>query len=380
MVRNALLFTLTICVCWASAKAELRVGFGEADITPDVKGARPVWLAGYGTGRRATGVHDPLMARCVVLKHAGQKIALVSVDLVGLQYPETLKVRDKLRDFRYVVVSSTHNHEGPDVVGIWGRSPIQRGVDEAYLRLVVDRIVGAVKEADKSAVAATARYGTAQDESLLGDSRLPKVYDGVLRAIRFTRTSDKQTCGILVQWNCHPEAMGSKNTLVTADFPYATVDALKKRFRCPVAYFTGAVGGLMAPPDGKIKDDAGKVLQEGDFEFARVYGQQVAELAVRAIEAAEPIRLTPISVSARSIQLPVKNQYYRLSHALRILRRDAYVWTGDYEKRGDPLTPENAKTSTMAVATEVGYLRLGELDVACVPGEIYPELVYGKDQ
>ena len=51
MVRNALLFTLTICVCWASASAEMMVGFGEADITPDVKGARPVWLAGYGAQR-----------------------------------------------------------------------------------------------------------------------------------------------------------------------------------------------------------------------------------------------------------------------------------------------------------------------------------------
>jgi hypothetical protein len=34
----------------------------------------------------------------------------------------------------------------------------------------------------------------------------------------------------------------------------------------------------------------------------------------------------------------------------------------------------------MCVKTEVGFLRLGELSVACIPGEIYPELVYGKFQ
>jgi hypothetical protein len=32
------------------------------------------------------------------------------------------------------------------------------------------------------------------------------------------------------------------------------------------------------------------------------------------------------------------------------------------------------------VETEVGLLQLGELAVACIPGEIYPELVYGAFQ
>src|SRR5204862_7376346 len=29
---------------------------------------------------------------------------------------------------------------------------------------------------------------------------------------------------------------------------------------------------------------------------------------------------------------------------------------------------------------ELAYLRLGDLHVACIPGELYPELVYGKFQ
>ena len=34
----------------------------------------------------------------------------------------------------------------------------------------------------------------------------------------------------------------------------------------------------------------------------------------------------------------------------------------------------------LAVRTEAGYLKLGELEVAAVPGEIYPELVLGGVQ
>ena len=32
----------------------------------------------------------------------------------------------------------------------------------------------------------------------------------------------------------------------------------------------------------------------------------------------------------------------------------------------------------VAVRTEVGYLKLGDLEIAAIPGEIYPELVLGQ--
>src|SRR6516164_10878900 len=90
----------------------LRAGFGASDITPDVD-AHPVWLAGFGKGRKATSIHDPLMARAVVLADGKTKIALVSVDLVGLFLEPVEWVRKQLPGFAYVLVSRTHNHEGP---------------------------------------------------------------------------------------------------------------------------------------------------------------------------------------------------------------------------------------------------------------------------
>jgi hypothetical protein len=49
---------------------------------------------------------------------------------------------------------------------------------------------------------------------------------------------------------------------------------------------------------------------------------------------------------------------------------------------GEPLDGDAAAPDgrTFAVETEVAYLRLGELHVACIPGELYPELVYGRFQ
>src|SRR3712207_9593063 len=89
-----------LCLCGSSLAAELQVGFGEADITPKL-GDRPVYLAGFGQNRVATQVHDPLMARAVVLKHGRTKVALVSVDLVGLFHPHVVRVREGLPGFTY---------------------------------------------------------------------------------------------------------------------------------------------------------------------------------------------------------------------------------------------------------------------------------------
>ena len=363
----------------AGEEGRLLAAFGVREITPVVDGTKPVFLAGYGMNRRATGVHDPLYARCVVLDDGQQRLAFVSVDLVGLQYPTVQRIRAGLSEFSYVLVASTHNHEAPDVVGIWGASPLDRGVDEAYEQLVVTQVQKAVREALAARVPVRVAYGTAEDATLLGDSRLPTVKDGVLRLLRFTHAETGDAVGLWVQWNCHPEALGSRNTLVTSDFPAATIEALEAAGQGKVAYFSGALGGLMAPPRDRIRDDAGQILGDGTFDYAWRYGKAVAELAQRAVAGAEPIRLTPFAVSAKPIGVPIENLYYQAARTLGVLRRPAHVWQDDFEQIGELLTPD-APPQPTAVTTEVAYLRLGELGLAAIPGEIYPELVYGQFQ
>ena len=85
-------------------------------------------------------------------------------------------------------------------------------------------------------------------------------------------------------------------------------------------------------------------------------------------------------VSAKPIAVPLVNPYYLLARSLGVIKREGRVWTGDFEKPGPRLTPKNADGAKAAMITEVGYLRLGDLHVACIPGEIYPELVYGRIQ
>jgi len=42
-----------------------------------------IYLAGFGNDRLATGKHDDLWARALILEYGGTRIAIVSVDLLG---------------------------------------------------------------------------------------------------------------------------------------------------------------------------------------------------------------------------------------------------------------------------------------------------------
>ena len=355
--------------------ALLTVGFAEVDLSPKL-GANPGFLAGFATNRVATKGHDPIMGRAVVLSDGTTKIALISVDLVGLFHGNVEAVRKRLPGFDYVLISSTHNHEGPDTLGLWGRSPFTSGVDPDYLASVEAGCVKAVKDADAARKPATVKVGTAKGPELLNDSRLPLVKHDDIVTLQFLGAKG-ELLGVVVQWNCHPETLDSKNTEVTADFVGYTVGYLRAKHKCPVAYFTGTVGGLLSSLKVEVRDDAGALLKDGTFEKARGYGVAVGKLADRAIAAGVPATLTPFRVETKTLLMPVENMLYRVGKQAGVLKRAMYLLDG---ATADPATwvETSDAAKPVGVKTEVGYLRLGDLEVAALPGEIYPELVLGK--
>ena len=374
MVRFPMLISLLIVN--AAAADELKVGFGEVDITPKLSG-KPVYLAGFGSNRTATKVHDPILARAVVLHDGTKTAAFVSVDLVGLFYPTVEAIRKALPKFDLVLVSSTHNHEGPDTLGLWGRSPFQTGVDPDYLKQVERGCIAAVTDAHAKLVTATAAVGTARGPELLHDARLPDVKHDELTVLKFTQ-ADGGLAGIVVQWNCHPETLDSKNTELSADFVGYTVAALQAKHRTPVVYFTGTVGGLMTSLHVPLKSADGTPLHDGTFEKTEAYGRAVAALADKALTAAVPAKLTPFEFRIVPCLIPVENAIYRLAGQLGILNRPLYAMSDNTDATAWQVTKD--LSGKIAVKTEVGLLILGDLSIAALPGEIYPELVLDKIQ
>jgi neutral ceramidase len=100
-----------------SSKSELRAGVAKVDITPK----KPVKMAGYG-GRKGLSqdVHDPLSARVVIFENNGNKLVLVSTDLIGF-YGGTAEHLRKviLEKFELepseLFLTAIHTHAGPSL-------------------------------------------------------------------------------------------------------------------------------------------------------------------------------------------------------------------------------------------------------------------------
>src|SRR5437762_1235463 len=85
----------------ATAPDPLKIGAAEIDITPPI-GHR---MAGYFDERLATGVHDPLKAKAIVMKQGDEQVALVFCDLVGLSLNVTTNARSQAADKTGIPVS-----------------------------------------------------------------------------------------------------------------------------------------------------------------------------------------------------------------------------------------------------------------------------------
>ncbi len=352
----------------------VRVGFAAVDVTPDVAKS-PVYLAGFGKNRRATKVHDPLFVRTIVLKEGGKTIAFACVDVIGLFHDVVENVRQRVPGV-YLVVSSTHSHHGPDTIGMWGPTLFQTGVDPAYMKRIEDAVVASVGQArGQMHDVAEVLVGTAQDGELLHDSRKPIVKHDEIVVLRFS-DANKKTLGTLVQWNCHPEAIQRNNTELSADYVPATVAYLEKKSSAPVVYLSGTVGGLMSPIHVHKNDETGEALIDGSFAMCDRYGVLVGRLAEKALAAGKVRPLTPFVVRSREIYLPIDNSGYMLGYGLGVLKRSAYRWTGDVGQAA-AADPKDGK-ARLCAKTEIARLTLGDVDVSCIPGEIYPELVLGK--
>ncbi len=345
--------------------AEFRAGAFQTVITPILKKFSPVYMAGFGHNRIAAGVHDDLYARCLALSTGQKPLVVCEVDLIGFFLDDVERVRAKVAAAD-VVVASTHVHEGPDTMGLWGASVEQSGINDDYNGFVVDRVAEAANRALRALAPATpvlARVHTSELDGFIDDDRPPVVHDPDLIVLSLTRR-DGKAIATAVNWANHPETLGSHNQQITADYPGFFYKRLEENLGGMAILWNGAVGGMQSPLGAKIKDPKTRsVAPENSFRKAEIIGCRIADLAAEAVRSSRPVAIDRISFAERKITIPVSNRGFAAAAAA-----DLY--------RGRKKT--NADGST---TTPVGLIRMfgsePQLEIALVPREMYPELSVG---
>lgn len=395
MYRNpaasvCIVLVLVVGYCQAASPRKYKVGAASVVITPKVApDADPVWLAGYGMGRRAIEVHDDIYARAMVVHDGKFGVAIVSCDLVGLFYDQVEMIRKEVAELGlepkldYVLVSSTHTHAGPDTIGIWG--PLGRtGLTKGFLRKVRDSCVQAIKESHEKMRTVTLRIATVDVNErvrLIRDSRQPTVIDSIMTVIQAKQAGGKVVATLINVPN-HPEVLGSKNPKLSSDYPSTTREYIESKFGGVCVYNSGTVGGLLAPSVPKTDPFTRKPMPRDEHKRMMAYGRIMGRIAERALKRTE--RLSgPVSAKTETVFLPVWNHIYKVAMGMGLFNRQVY--DGEFQpvtisRQTATGTRKAVKIKDPHLKTEVGLIRIGQLGIAAIPGEIYPEITVGEYQ
>jgi hypothetical protein len=358
-----------------SEKGPVLAGFSKQVIIP--KDLDDIWMAGFGNGRAATGVHDPLWARAIVIQSGDIKIALVVLDAIGIFYDDVVAIRQSLQNelsIDYVMVSATHSHETPDLIGIWGKETGVSGVNEKYLSYVRSQSIAAIKQANSRLEKVKIKHyqDDTRAKNLVEDSRKPWNTDHSLKGLVFYSKKTDSVVGSIISWANHPEVLWSRNTLLSSDFVHYVRDGVENGVevdgnRIPglggiSIYVNGAVGGLMTTsPSWPIKSlKTGDMLVGATFERAEALGHSLAYIYLGTIlkTVGDVFEHESLSIDVKTIYLPLKNINFKLGMIARVINRGL----SGFKRQ---------------IKTEVAYIQLGGLSFITVPGEIYPEIVNG---
>jgi hypothetical protein len=367
--------TLLVSTLFCSiVHAGLKVGVGKTVITPPQlqmgKTTPKVWLAGFGCGRAATGVHDDLEARAIVLDDGKKRVGIVALDLLGLFYDDVERLREQAEasgiPLDLLIVACTHNHNGPDTLGIWGKNHFSRGVRASYMDFLGSQTLAALKEASRTLSPVHARIAQGAAPELVYDFRPPEVKDDVFDVIQFTDTKTGRTVATLVDWGNHPETMGDQNTLLTSDFPHAVREHLEKALGGTAFYLSSSVGGMMSTLGIHLTDSKGAKIPDRSFEKVDRIGELLAGKIVRSLKTAESLEGASFTIQRKTLYVPLANPLFRLVSWLNIIQRKTYTG-GELARRG---VGEDVKT-------EVDLVDFGPVQIATIPGELFPELEKG---
>jgi hypothetical protein len=289
----------------AVVQSRLRAGASQTDITP------PVGAPLLGALVASTGVHDPLFARALVLGDGPDRVAIVCLDLVGMDFSLVDEIRGRVQKRVGAVttlLSCSHTHSAPFTIpwSVQGWRWLS-GEGRPWRDELVDKVTDAVARAAANLTEATLRVGRAPAQVGM-NRRLPTPGGVVMKpnpegvivpwvdVLRVDRV-DGKPIAILFSHAAHPVIVHGASTLASADYPAYAVAAVQEQFgKGAVVMFAQACGGNIN----------GEPLR-GGFEAAERAGKALGQAAAKAAAESKPLRSVRLRSRSTSLPLPLED-------------------------------------------------------------------------
>ncbi len=378
--------------------AVLEAGVAEVDITPPL-GHR---MAGYFNERLATGVHDPLHAKTIVLRQGRQRVALIFCDILGITREVSTQARARIHaqtgiPVRNQLIAATHTHTGPlyhDVRrdALHARAVKKFGYDPAetiyYPDFLVDQLVRSAVEAHARLAPARLRVGTAHAKGLafnrryhMQDGRVvfnPGVLNpNIVRpagpvdpevGLVFVEAADGTARGSLTVFACHCDTVGG--TEYSADYPFFLQETLRAKFGTEFcsAFAAGTCGDI-----NHINVTTRTTTRKGEIT-ARI-GNTLGAAALQVYADAPHVARPRLAVRHQVFKVPLQTVTAEQVAAARARLDQDGLESGTLLERAENVKALDLDRRGPTWPVEVQVFRL-DRDTALVglPGEIFCDL------
>jgi hypothetical protein len=279
-------------------------GVSQTVITP------PIGSPTLGTIQRSTGVHDDLYARALVLDDGQSEVAILSLDLIGMDFELADEIRNAITARTGITTSlvhCTHNHSAPftipwSVLGSrWLSGPGKRWRDGLAPSLA--ELVAQAKTSRQPVVLRTGRapvhIGT--NRRLVCDQGIvmkPNPSGPVVPWVDVlcVHRLDGTTAALLFSHAAHPVIIHGSSRLLSAEFPGFAARAIEERL---------GGNGIALFGQAFAANINGDPLR-GGIEAARHAGEVLAEAAMQAASISEALPPHEMRITSIHLELPLQ--------------------------------------------------------------------------
>jgi neutral ceramidase len=372
---------------------DLKVGVGQVDYTPEL--GLPL-LGNFRDDYGARGVHDRLYSRALVLEDsAGLKVALLSIDICMVDRQNTALMRRVIAaqtDLppENILIAATHTHSAPAAMRL-GMMP--KAADAAVERFLT-KAASAVLLANQQLKPSVLKFGTTRESRLPFNRRL-HCKDGKTHmnwegldpefVIRALGAVDPQVIGVsveqegrpvaaLVNFALHPAILAGDNWLYSSDFPGCMAECLGRlsgNGLIPI-FVNGCCGNVNHV-------DYSDRTQGRGYQMIQRVGYLLGVAAREALDGAVPLARGGLSLSREKVRLKrlkiTKDQYQWAAEVIR--QAQDHPAHGQVDGLPDEhyarLWSEMYHHKEEDDCAEVCALRIGDLGIVTLPGEMFCE-------
>ena len=319
---------------------------------------------------------DPLHARALYLEQAERRALLFSCDLLALSREFVTRLRSIIQaeldvPEGAILLACTHTHSAPATLFLWECGELETG----YLAWLETRLVELARAAIASRQPVKASAGKAHLPDISENRRVEggPIDPGV--NVLCLEKPDGEKLAVLFNFACHPTCLQYPNRLVSGDYPGCAMRLVQEATGATAMFFNAAAGNI-------------RPVQRNSVEALQATGARLAGVVLKVLQGLSPVEPLELffarqEFAAPFLRLPTRAELEQVDfHSDRPLfyvpqrsalmdKKQARVIEG---WRASNLAALRQGSLPETMLAEVQVIRLGNLALVGIPGELFVEL------